>query len=72
MARSTEGDYLLARSKMRLTQADKDSLALSAARWYLASRSSLTRSVSQRRSPFSTGGLPLGFLGSMGLLCTNK
>lgn len=64
--------YLDARSSTRLAHADRLSLALSAARWYLASLSSLTRKVIQRRSPFAKAGRPLGFLGSIGGLCTNK
>jgi hypothetical protein len=67
----SDNSYRLDRSSTRLTQADRLSLALSAARWYLASRSSLTRIVSQRRSPFSTTGRPLGRF-SMAGLCTNK
>ena len=67
-------DYrLLARSRTLLTQADSFSPAFVAAREYASSRSSDTRIVSQRRSPFSTGGLPRGLLGfSIGRLCTNK
>ena len=67
-------DYrLLARSRTLLTQADSFSPAFAAAREYASSRSSDTRIVSQRLSPFSTGGLPLPRFGAfMGLLCTNK
>lgn len=65
------GGYLQALSRMRLTHADKETLALSAARWYFSSRSSLTLTVSQRRSPFSTTGLPLWRF-SISELCTNK
>ena len=65
------GRYLLARSRTILTQADSDSLAFAAAREYRSSRSSETLRVSQRRSPFSTGGLPLGRFPMLSL-CTNK
>jgi hypothetical protein len=68
-----EWNYREARSSIRLTHADRVSCALSAARWYLDSRSSDTRIVSQRRSPFGTVGRPLPFLAcSMGALCTHN
>lgn len=64
---------LLARSRTALTQPESVSFAFAAAREYRSSRSSDTRTVSQRRSPSSTGGLPLGRLGlSTAALCTNK
>jgi hypothetical protein len=64
-------NYRLERSRTRLTQADRVSLAFVAARSYRLLRSSLTRIVRYSRSPFSTGGRPLGFF-SMSVLCTNK
>jgi hypothetical protein len=62
----TDGNYRQARSSTRLTQADRLSCALAAALPYRARRSSDTRRVSQRRSPLAMGGLPLGFLASIG------
>ena len=64
-------EYRLARSKTRLTHADRLSLAWRAACSYRPLRSSLTLIVRYSRSPFSTGGRPRGFF-SMGVLCTNK
>lgn len=65
--------YRLALSSRRFTQAESVSLALAAAFSYLALRSSLTRIVRYKRSPFSFFGAPLGFFGgSMSGLCTNK
>ena len=69
----TVSDQRLARSSTRLTHADKVSFAFAAAREYLPYLSSLTLTVRYRRSPFSTGGLPLVRLDcSMIGLCTNK
>jgi hypothetical protein len=50
-------------SSTPFTQADRVSPAFVAAREYVSRRSSDTRSVSHRRSPFSTAGLPLGRFG---------
>jgi hypothetical protein len=67
----TPKGYRLARSSTLFTQAERVSLALVAARSYRLFRSSLTLIVRYSRSPFSTGGRPLGFF-SMAALCTNK
>ena len=67
----TDSGYRAARSRTSFTQAESVSLALSAARWYLPSLSSLTRTVSHLRSPFAIVGRPLARF-SIGALCTNK
>ena len=59
MKAPTFGYGLDARSSTRLTQADSVPPALVAAFVYRVRRSSDTRIVSQRRSPFSTVGRPL-------------
>ena len=55
--------FPLALSSERFTHGDSLSLALAAARSYRSKRPSDTRTVSQRLSPLSILGLPLGFLG---------
>jgi hypothetical protein len=59
----TDWNYRLALSSTRWTHAVSVSPAFAAVRWYRSRRSSLMRIVSQWRLPFSTGGLPRGFLG---------
>lgn len=62
-----------ARSSTFLTQADRLAFAFAAAREYRSSRSLDARTVSQRSSGFSMGGLPLPRFGAvMGGNCTNK
>jgi hypothetical protein len=63
MATLTDCNYRLALSNTRWTHAVSVSPAFAAVRWYRSLRSSLMRMVSQWRLPFSTGGLPRGFLG---------
>jgi hypothetical protein len=60
----TDTAQRLLRSSTLFTQADRLSCALAAALPYRSSRSSDTRSVNQRRSPFSTGGRPLPRFGA--------
>jgi hypothetical protein len=65
---------LAARSRTPLTHPESVSLALAAARSYMAFLSTLTLNVRYSRSPFSFLGCPRGLLAgcSMVIVCINK